>query len=32
MRISYMIAEAMPVIALFAVGYGLLLIGYGMGW
>jgi|688.fasta_scaffold659063_4 hypothetical protein len=32
MRIREAIAEAIAVIALFAVGYGLLLIGHGMGW
>jgi len=26
------LAEAIATIALFAVGYGLLLLGYGMGW
>jgi hypothetical protein len=32
MKIREIIAEAFAVIALFAVGYGLLLIGHGMGW
>jgi hypothetical protein len=32
MRIRDVIAEAIAVVCLFAVGYGLLLIGYGMGW
>ena len=32
MRIRDVIAEALTVVGLFAVGYGLLLIGYGMGW
>jgi hypothetical protein len=31
MKIREVIAEAIAVIALFAVGYGLLLIGYGVG-
>jgi hypothetical protein len=32
MRIRDVIAEALTVIALFGVGYGLLLVGHGMGW
>jgi hypothetical protein len=32
MRIRDVIAEAIAVVCLFAVFYGLLLIGYGMGW
>jgi hypothetical protein len=32
MRIRDVLAEAIAVIALFSVGYGLLLIGHGMGW
>jgi hypothetical protein len=32
MKIREIIAEAFAVIALFGVGYGLLLIGHGMGW
>lgn len=31
MRIRDVLAEAIAVIALFAVGYGLMLIGYGVG-
>ena len=32
MKIREILAEALAVVGLFAVGYGLLLIGYGMGW
>ena len=32
MRIRDVIAEALTVVGLFAAAYGLLLIGYGMGW
>lgn len=32
MRIRDIIADLFGVIAIFATGYGLLLIGYGMGW
>jgi hypothetical protein len=32
MRIRDILAEAIATICLFAVGYGLLLIGHGMGW
>jgi hypothetical protein len=32
MKIREVIAEALAVVGLFAAGYGLLLIGHGMGW
>jgi hypothetical protein len=32
MKIREIIAEALAVVGLFAVGYGLLLVGHGMGW
>jgi len=32
MKIREIVAEALAVVGLFAVGYGLLLIGHGMGW
>jgi hypothetical protein len=32
MRILETIAEAITVICLFGAGYGLLLIGHGLGW
>jgi hypothetical protein len=32
MRIRDIIAEALAVIGIFASGYGLLLIGHGVGW
>jgi hypothetical protein len=32
MKIREVIAEALAVVGLFAVGYALLLIGHGMGW
>jgi hypothetical protein len=32
MRIRDIIAEALAVIGIFAAGYGLWIIGYGMGW
>ena len=32
MRIRDIIAEAFGVIAIFATAYGLMLIGYGLGW
>jgi hypothetical protein len=32
MRIRDILADLIGVIAIFAVGYGLLLIGHGMGW
>ena len=32
MTIKEIIADVMGVIALFGTGYGLMLIGYGMGW
>lgn len=31
-RIRDILADAFGAIAIFATGYGLLLIGYGMGW
>ena len=32
MKIREVIVEAIAVVCLFAVFYGLLLIGHGMGW
>lgn len=32
MRIREILGDMIGVIAIFATGYGLLLIGYGMGW
>lgn len=32
MRIRDIIADLIGVVALFGAGYGLLLIGHGMGW
>ena len=32
MRIRDILADAIGAIAIFATGYGLLLLGYGMGW
>lgn len=32
MKIREILAEAVAVVCLFAAAYGLLLIGYGMGW
>lgn len=32
MRIRDILADAFGAIAIFATGYGLLFLGYGMGW
>jgi hypothetical protein len=32
MKIREIIGEALCAVAIFASGYGLMLIGYGMGW
>lgn len=32
MRIRDIIADLIGCISIFAIGYGLLLIGHGMGW
>jgi hypothetical protein len=32
MKIREIIGEALCAVAIFAAGYGLLLVGHGMGW